>query len=114
MKIRIALTTLLAAVFFAALPATYASVRSVQPPVHALFFSGQKNIKINLRNDTHAPLELKIGDTVTTLQPGTVLGEKLPVGTRIITNTATTDLKVGDLVIQVYAGMYSDSTLSIK
>jgi hypothetical protein len=115
MKIRIALTTFFAIVFVAALPAAHASVSSIHPPVHAkLGGNGQKTIKINLRNDTASPLELKIGDKVATLQAGQVVGEKLPVGTRITTNTATANHKVGDMIVEISAGMYSDSTLSIK
>jgi hypothetical protein len=114
MKIRIALTTFAAVLFLAALPAAHASL-SIHSPVHAkLGSNGQKNIKINLRNDTGAPLELKIGDKVATLQAGQVVGEKLPVGTRITTNTATANHKVGDVIVQIAAGMYSDSTLSIR
>lgn len=114
MKIRTALTSSAAILFLTALPAAYASA-GIHAPVHALFSNhGQKNIKINLRNDTGAPLELKIGDKVTTLQPGTVVSEKLPVGTRITTDTATANHKAGDLIIQIAEGMYNDSTLTIK
>jgi hypothetical protein len=114
MKLRIALTTFVAIIFLAALPAAHAAV-SIHSPVHALFGgNGQKSIKINLRNDTGAPLELKIGDKIATLQAGQVVGEKLPVGTRIVTNTATANHKVGDVIVEIAAGMYSDSTLSIR
>ncbi|MFL6428228.1 MAG: hypothetical protein ACJ71S_08290 [Acidobacteriaceae bacterium] len=114
MKIRIALTSAAAIVFLAALPVAHASV-SIHSPAHAMFGGGgQKNVKINLRNDTGAPLELKIGDKVATLQSGEVVAEKLPVGTRITTNTATANHKVGDVITEISAGMYSDSTLSIK
>jgi hypothetical protein len=114
MKIRIALTTFFALMVLAALPAAHASV-GFHSPVHAMFGgNGQKSVKINLRNDTGAPLELKIGDKVATLQAGQVVGEKLPVGTRITTNTATANHKVGDVIVEITTGMYSDSTLSIK
>ena len=114
MKIRIALTSFFAITVLAALPAAHASV-SFHSPVQAMFGgNGQKSVKINLRNDTGAPLELKIGDKVATLQAGQVVGEKLPVGTRITTNTATANHKVGDVIVEITTGMYSDSTLSIK
>lgn len=114
MKIRIALTSVAAIVLLAALPAAQASV-SIHSPARAMFGgNGQKNIKINLRNDSGAPLELKIGDKVATLQAGQVVAEKLPVGTRITTNTATANHKVGDVITEISAGMYNDSTLSIK
>lgn len=114
MKIRTALTSSAAILFLAALPGASASV-SVHAPVHAMFGShGQKSIKINLRNDTGAPMELKIGDKVATLQAGQVVSEKLPVGTRITTDTATANHKVGDLIVEIADGMYSDSTITIK
>lgn len=115
MKIRIALATFFAVISIAALPVAHASVSSIHSPAHAMFGgSGQKTVKINFRNDTGAPLELKIGDKVATLKAGQVVGEKLPVGTRITTDTATPNHKAGDLIIEISAGMYSDSTLSIK
>ena len=114
MKIRTALTSSVAILFLAALPAAYASPPSIHPPMHAMFSNGQKNIKINLHNGTGAPLELKIGDKVTTLQAGTVMSVKLPVGTRITTDTATENHKGGDLIVEISAGMYNDSTLTIK
>ena len=114
MKIRTALTSSAAILFLAALPAAHASV-SIHSPVQSFFRSnGQKSVKINFRNDTGAPLELKIGDKVATLQAGQVVSEKLPVGTRITTNTATANHKVGDVIAEITPGMYSDSTLSIK
>ena len=114
MKIRIALASSAAILFLAALPAAYASV-SIHAPVHALLGShGQKNVKISLRNDTGAPLELKIGDKVVTLQAGQLVSEKLPVGTRITTDTATANHKTGDLIVEISEGMYNDSTLTIK
>jgi hypothetical protein len=39
---------------------------------------------------------------------------KLPVGTRITTDTATENHKVGDLIVEISEGMYNDSTLTIK
>jgi hypothetical protein len=114
MKIRTAFATFFAIAFFTALPGTFASVQRIHPPMHAMFSNGQKNIKINLHNGTGAPLELKIGDKVTTLQTGTVMSVKLPVGTRITTDTATENHKVGDLIVEISEGMYNDSTLTIK
>ena len=114
MKTRIAFATLSAAVFLAAVPATFASVGNIHAPVHAIYFHGEKQVKFSLSNETGAPLELKIGDKVTTLQAGQVVPLKLPVGTRITTNTATTSHKAGDLIVEVSTSMYSNSTLSIK
>jgi hypothetical protein len=76
--------------------------------------AGDKKIKFNLRNDTGTALELKIGDKVTTLKEGEVLPVKLPVGTRIVTDTATEHHPVGEVITVVSASTYSDSTLSIS
>lgn len=113
MKLRIAAATFLAAIFFAAVPASFAAVGSVHSPVHA-YFHGDKKIKFSLSNGTGAPLELKVGDQVMTLQPGQVTPLKLPVGTRVTTNTATEHHKVGDVIVEVNTNMYSNSTLTIK
>jgi hypothetical protein len=113
MKIRIAFATLFTAVFFAAVPATYAAAANINPSVHAMFSNGQKKIKFSLSNETGVPLELKIGDKITTLKPGELMGFKLPVGTRITTNTATGHLHVGDVIVDVTSSMYSDSTITI-
>jgi hypothetical protein len=70
MKIRTIFTSSAAILFLAALPAAYASI-SVHAPAHALFRgNGQRTIKTNLRNDTGAPLELKIGDVIAEIIPG--------------------------------------------
>jgi hypothetical protein len=113
MKIRIAFATLLAAIFFAAVPATYAAVGSIHSPAHAMFFSGQKKIKFNLSNQTGAPLELKIGDQVTTLQAGQIKGFNLPVGTRVTMNSSSGRYHAGDVIVEVSTSMYSDSTISL-
>lgn len=114
MKLRIAAATILATVFCAAVPASFAAVGSAHPSVHAMYFHGEKRIKFSLSNDTGAPLELKVGDQVMTLQQGQVVPLKLPVGTRITTNKATEHHKVGDLIVEVSTSMYSNSTLTIK
>ena len=67
-----------------------------------------------VNNQTGVPLELKVGDKLTTLKPGEIMGFKLPVGTRITSNTATDHLRVGDVVVEVTSAMYSDSTITIN
>lgn len=115
MKIRLASVTLLAAAAsFAALPAANAAVVRVHSPVHAFFHNdSQKKIKFNLRNDTGAPLELKIGDKVETLKADQVLPLKLPVGTRVTANADDGRYHAGDVIVEVTDSMYKDSTISI-
>ena len=115
MKLRLASVTLLAAAAsFAALPAANAAVVGLHSPVHAFFHNdSQKKIKFSLRNDTGAPLELKIGDKVQTLKADEVLPLKLPVGTRVTANADTGRYHTGDVIVEVTDGMYKDSTISI-
>ena len=98
MKLRTSFATCFAVAVLATLPAAHA---------------GDKKIKFSLRNDTGIPLELKIGDKVTTLKEGEVLPLKLPVGTRIVTDTATEHHPVGEVITVVSNATYNDSTLSI-
>jgi hypothetical protein len=98
MKLRTSFATCFAVAVLATLPAAHA---------------GDKKIKFSLRNDTGIPLELKIGDKVTTLKEGEVLPLKLPVGTRIVTDTATEHHPAGEVITVVSSSTYNDSTLSI-
>lgn len=115
MRIRFASATVLAAAaIFAALPAANAAVLNAHSPAHAFFHSNsQKKIKFNLRNDTGAPLELKIGDKVETLKADQVLPLKLPVGTRVVANADAGRYHAGDVIVEVRDTMYSDSTISL-
>lgn len=98
MKLRAAFASTFAVALLAALPAAHA---------------GDKKVKFSLQNDTGTQLELKIGDKVESLKPGQTLPVKLPVGTRIVTNTATEHHQVGDLITIVSNTTPSNSTLSI-
>jgi TusA-related sulfurtransferase len=98
MKLRAAFASSFAVVLLAALPAAHA---------------GDKKVKFSLRNDTGTQLELKVGDKVETLKPGDVLPVKLPIGTRITTNTATEHHQVGDVITVVSDSQPSNSTRSI-
>lgn len=115
MKIRLASAAVFAAAaIFAALPAANAAAVNVHSPIHAFFHSNsQKKIKFSLRNDTGAPLELKIGDKVETLKADQVLPLKLPVGTRVTANADTGRYHTGDVIVEVSENMYSDSTIAI-
>ena len=113
MKMRHAFATSLVAISFVAPSATYVAAESIHLPVHAMFDKGPKQIKFSVSNETGAPIELKMGDQISTLETGKTLKVKLPVGTRIITNTATEHHHVGDVLIQV-SDAVSDSNIAIK
>ena len=115
MNIRCASVTLFAAAaIFAALPVANAATVSIHSPAHAFFHSnGQKKIRFNLRNDSGAPVELKIGDKVETLKANQVLPLKLPVGTRVTANADSGRYHTGDVIVEVTDNMYSDSTIAL-
>ena len=98
MKIRTAFASCFAVAVLATLPAAHA---------------GEKKVSFKLQNKTGTPLELKIGDKPATLKDGEILPLKLPVGTRIVTETATEHHPAGEVITVVSGAMYSDSTISI-
>jgi hypothetical protein len=98
MKLRAAFASCFAAALLVAVPIAHA---------------GEKKVKFSLRNDTGAQLELKVGDKVESLKPGEVLPVKLPMGTRIVTDTATEHHQVGDVITVVSNTLPSNATLSI-
>ena len=98
MRIRTAFASCFAVAVLATLPAAHA---------------GEKKVSFKLQNNTGAPLELKLGDKIATLKEDEVLAVKLPVGTRIITNTATEHHPAGSVVTVVSGILSSNSTVSI-
>jgi hypothetical protein len=90
-----------AASLFAA-PAVYAAPTSVSSPVHAMFAKTKSStVKLSLRNDSGAPMEVKVGDKVVTLDPGKPVSMDLEVGTRIVANSTTPNHPAGSLIEEV-------------
>jgi len=77
--------------------AVYAAPTAVHSPVNAVYVK-IKMVKFSLRNDTSAPLKLKIGDNVVTLQPGTPVDVKVPDGQQIIAVETTANYAAGSVV----------------
>jgi hypothetical protein len=102
------------AICLLAAPAVYAAPASISSPIHAMF-SKQKNstIKLNLRNDSGTPIEVKIGDTVMTLDPGKVVSVNVAVGARIVANSATPNHEIGSLIEEVIAE-HNGATIAIR
>ncbi|WP_158941730.1 hypothetical protein [Granulicella sp. S190] len=95
-------------------PAIYASPVSISSPVHAMFGKTKTNsVKFNLRNDTAASLEVLIGDKPMTLEPGKLVNVDVPVGTRIVANSATPNHAVGSLIEEVIKE-HSGATIAIR
>jgi hypothetical protein len=90
-----------AASLFAA-PAVYAAPASISSPVHAMFGKTKSNtVKLNLRNDSSTPIDVKVGDKVMTLDPGKPVSLNLEVGTRIVSQSNTASHPEGSLIEQV-------------
>ena len=83
-------------------PVVYAAPVHISSPVHAMFGKSKSStVKFSIRNDSGAPLEVKIEDKVMTLDPGKPVDLELPVGTRIVANTATPNHDAGSLIEEV-------------
>ncbi len=101
-------TSLLAA------PAVYAAPASISSPIHAMFSKTKSTtVKLNLRNDSGAAMEVKVGDKVMTLDPGKPVTLNLEVGTRIVANTATPNHAAGSLIEEVISD-HNGATIIIR
>ncbi|NYF79103.1 hypothetical protein [Granulicella arctica] len=112
MKIRNVLAVSVAIVGLAASSTVYAAPVSFGVPVHAMF-SKSKLVKFNVRNDSSASVELKVGEQVMTLDAGKTLALSLPIGTRILANATSGKYEAGTVLAEVSTAM-SDATISLK
>ena len=94
-------------------PLVYAAPADVQPTLYAMFRNQTKPIKLNVRNDSSAAIELKVNDQVMTLEAGKTLGLKVPVGTRILANNTTPNHPAGSLITEVIKEQ-DGATISIR
>jgi hypothetical protein len=94
-----------------AVPAVYAAPAAISSPIHAMF-SKTKMVKLSLRNDSGAAIDVKVGDKVMTLAPGKPVDLSLPVGTRIVATTATPNHEAGSLIEEVVSE-HNGATISI-
>jgi len=107
-------TVVVVATSLLAVPATYAAPTSISSPVHAMFGKTKiSTVKLNLRNDTGSSLEVLVGDKPMTLEPGKLVNVEVPVGTRIIANSATPNHAVGSLIEEVIKD-HSGATIAIR
>jgi hypothetical protein len=89
-------------------PALHASIFH---PVHAAL-AKVSIVKLSLRNDSAADIQLRAGDDTMTLAPGKTLAIKLPAGTRITAAADTSAHRAGDLVVEV-ASALNGATVAI-
>jgi hypothetical protein len=108
---RFTVVTIVATSLLAA-PAVYAAPASISSPVHAMF-SKTKLVKFSLRNDSNAAIDVKVGDKVVTLAPGKPVDFSLPVGTRILANSATPNHEAGSVIEEVISD-HNGAIISIR
>ena len=108
------LTVAVVATSLLAVPAVYAAPASISSPIHAMFSKTKPStVKLSLRNDSGAAMEVKVGDKVMTLDPGKPVALNLEVGTRIVANTATPNHAVGSLIEEVISE-HNGATIVIR
>jgi hypothetical protein len=112
MKIRNVLAVSVAVVSLAASSNVFAAPAGLHVPVHAMF-AKTKLVKLSVRNDSSASIELKVDDKVMTLDAGKTLALSLPVGTRITANAASGRYEAGAVLAEVSTSL-SDATISLK
>jgi hypothetical protein len=112
MRIRFVVPAAILVAGFMASPAVYAAASDVPTPVRVSFSKGQ-NVKVALRNDSGSPMQLKVGEQVVSLDPGKTVAMKVPVGTRIVMNSATSTHPAGELIAEVNSSL-DNTTLAIK
>ncbi|MGA1983621.1 MAG: hypothetical protein ABSG84_14290 [Acidobacteriaceae bacterium] len=98
MKVWSAVAIAVVIVGLGATPAVSAISSNVPSPGHTMF--AKSKVKIALRNDSGAPLQLKVGDEIVSLDAGKSIALKLVVGTRIVVNTATDKHPAGELIAE--------------
>jgi hypothetical protein len=108
------LTVAVVATSLVAVPAIYAAPTSISSPVLAMFGKTKTNaIKLNLRNDTGTSLQVLVGDKPMTIEPGKLVNLEVPVGTRIVANSATPNHAVGSLIEEVIKD-HNGATIAIR
>jgi len=97
-----------------AVPAVYAAPASVSSPIHSMFSKTKTStVKLNLRNDTGASMEVLVGDKPMTLDAGKSVSLSVPVGTRIVANSTTPNHAVGSLIEEVIKD-HDGATIAIR
>ena len=92
--------------------AVYAAPTPLPSGIHA-FFAKTKMVTFALRNETGAPLKVKAGDSVMTLDVGKTISLKLPAGSSVTAEEATTNHAAGSLITQVSHDL-SGATIAIR
>jgi hypothetical protein len=75
-------------------------------------FGRQKTINLSVRNDSKESVELRNGDHVMKLEPGTTVTMALPIGGRVVFEKATATHVQGDLLVAAASNL-DDTTIVI-
>jgi hypothetical protein len=92
--------------------AMYAAPMATYSPMHAMY-STEKLVKFNVHNATNTPIKVKAGDAEMTLPPGKDVPLKLPVGTKVVVQEASTHYTEGNVLTVVSSDM-SEATLILN
>jgi len=112
MKLSSAVAVVVAIAGLAVSAPVYAASTNINVPAHAMF-SKSKVVKLSVRNDSGAPIELKVGDQVMPLDPGKTVALKVPVGTRVVLNNSIPKHEAGEVIAEASTAV-ADSTFAIK
>lgn len=112
MTIRHAVVAVFAMGLMGAGEAVYASsLTAVQVPVHAMF-AHEKTVHFGVKNETAAPLKLKCGEELMSVDPGKTAQVKVPVGTKVTFVEASGPHAAGDLLAEA-GGQLNGTTISV-
>lgn len=103
----VASTMVLAAVLLAGETVYAAPFHRSDVPAHV------KLVSFNLRNDSKAPLKVKVGDQEMTLAPGKVTPVKLAPGATIVAEESTPSFEAGAVLATVGSNL-KDATIAFK
>jgi hypothetical protein len=92
--------------------ALYASPIAIHSPVHAMF-GKPKMISFSLHNRTNAPMTVTAGGKELTIAPGKTVDVKLPLGDKVIAQSASANYKAGD-VLAVASPELGDATVNLN
>jgi hypothetical protein len=109
MKRQSVITAMVLGVSILSSEAMYAMPVPVHSPVHAMY-STEKLVKFNVHNATTAPIKVKAGDAEMTLPPGKDVPLKLPVGSKVVVQEASTHYTQGN-VLTVVSSDLNEATL---
>lgn len=112
MRIRIAFAIAVVVAGLGAPVYVHAAPSDNPMPVHAVL-AKSKIVKLAVRNDSGVSAELKVGDQVMSLDAGKTMALKLPVGTRILMNSATPNHSAGELLTEISIEL-NNTTLAFK